>query len=169
MRRSSAPGRRSRRRAARGGILAEPESPRVRVGYLDDQQPVGIGSRAAQLADRAARVQRQGAPAVGVRRRRDGRHHARRLSLEQRAEAPEVRWREPDVGAGIPQRTLERSEEARQIVDARAREQFRADREKRAVDAQIRPVLPLAQRAQERGRLAWAERHPHGVRGLEPR
>ena len=146
-------------------LVAKPERSRVGVGYLDDEQPVGIGARAAQLADRAARVQRQRAPAVGVGRRRDGRHHARRLPLEQRPEAAEVRGREPDVGAGVPQRPLERAEEARQVVHAGPREQFGADREQRAVDAQIRPVLALAERAQERRRLAGPERHPQRVGG----
>ncbi len=136
---------------------------------LDDEQRVGIGARTAQLADRATRVQRKGAPAVGIGRGRDGRHHARRLPFEQRTEASEVRRREADVGSGIPKRTLERSEEARRVVDVRSREQFGTDREQRAVDAQIRPVIALAKHAQERGRLSWAERHPQGVRGLEPR
>ena len=110
-----------------------------------------------QLADGAARVQRQGAPAVGVGRRRDGRHDARRLRFEQRPEAPEVSRREPDVGAAVPQGPLERTEEARQIVNSRARKQFRADGEQGAVDPQVGPVRARAERAQECGRLAGAE------------
>ena len=44
-----------------------------------------------------------------------------------------------------------------------------SDREQRAVDAQIGPVLALAERAHERGRLAGAERHPQRVGGLKAR
>jgi hypothetical protein len=148
-------------------VLAEPESPWVGIRYLDDEHAFGIGPGAAQLTDRAAGMQRQGAPAVGIGRCSDRRHHPRRLPLEQRAEAPEVRGREPDVGARIPQRPLQRTEETREIVNALAREQFGENREQRAVDPQIRPVLPLAQRAQERGRLAGTQRNPQGVGGLE--
>ena len=112
-------------------------------------------------------MQRQRAPAVGVGRRGDGRHHARRLSFEQRPEAPEVRGREPDVGAAVSQRPLERTEEARQVRDAGPGEQLGEDREQRTVDTQICPVLALAERAQEGRRLAGAERHAQRVVGLQ--
>ena len=53
-------------------------------------------------------------------------------------------------------------------MNAGPREQFGKNREQRAVDAQIRPVLALAERAQERRRLAGAERHTQRVDGLQP-
>jgi hypothetical protein len=52
-------------------------------------------------------------------------------------------------------------------MNAGPREQFGADREQRAVDAQICPVLALAERAHERRRLAGAQRHTQRVVGLE--
>jgi hypothetical protein len=80
-------------------------------------------------------MQRQRAPAILIGRGHDGRHHARALPLEERAEAPEVRRRELDVGAVGEQRALERPEEAGQVVHSAAREEFGADCEKRTVDA----------------------------------
>ncbi len=151
----------------RMAILAEAERSRIGVRDLNDEQPIGIGTRAVQFADRATRVQRQGAPAVGIGGRRDGRHHARGPRFEQRPEAAEVRGREIDVGAGGPQRPLERTEETRQVMHARPREQFSKNREQRTVDAQICPVLALAERTQKRRRLAGAERHPQGVDGRQ--
>ncbi len=93
----------------------------------------------------------------------DGRHHARRLPFEQRTEAAEVGGRELDIRARAKQRPLERAEEAGQVMDAGPREQLRADREQCAVDAQIGPVLALAERAQKRGRLARTERYAQRV------
>ena len=95
-----------------GVLVPEPERPREGIRNLHDEHPIGIGARAAQFGDRPAGVQRQGAPAVGVRRRRDGRHHARCLLLEQRPEAAKVGRGEFDVGAHVPQRPLERTVEA---------------------------------------------------------
>ncbi len=66
-------------------------------------------------------------------------------------------------------RPLERTVEAGQVVHAVPREQFGAHREQRAVDAQIRPVLALAERAKERGGLAGTEGHAQRVFGVEPR
>ena len=91
------------------------------------------------------------------------------LSFEQRPEATEVRGCESDVGACVPQRPFERTEEARQVMHARPREQFGKNREQRTVDAQICPVLALTQRAQERRRLAGPKRHPQRVGRLDPR
>jgi hypothetical protein len=90
-------------------------------------------------------------------------------ALEQWSEAAKVRGRELDVGTHVPQRPLERTVEARQVVHTGSREQFGADREQRAVHAQIHPVLALAEGAHERRRLAGAERHPQPVGGVEPR
>jgi hypothetical protein len=45
------------------------------------------------------------------------------------------------------------TEEARQVVNAVAREQFGTHRKQGTKDAQIGPVLTLAERPQERGRL----------------
>jgi hypothetical protein len=53
-------------------------------------------------------------------------------------------------------------------MNAGPREQFGADREQRAVDAQICPVLALAECTHERRRLAGAERHTQRVVGLQP-
>ena len=66
----------------------------------------------------------------------------------------------------IPQRPLERTVEAGKVMDAGTREQFGADREQRTVDAQIRPVLALAERTQERGGLAGPEWHSQSVFGV---
>ncbi len=148
---------------------AQPERARVGVGDLDNEQPIRIGARAVQLADRATGVKRQRAPAVGIGRRRDSGHHARALSFEQWPKAAEVRGDEPDVGAAVAQRPLERTEEARQVVDAVAREQFGEYRDQRAVDAQIGPVIAFAECAHERGRLAGAQGHPQRVGGLKAR
>jgi hypothetical protein len=54
-------------------------------------------------------------------------------------------------------------------VHAGTREQFGTDREQRAVDAKIRPVLALAERTQERGRLTGPQGHSQRVFGVEPR
>ena len=62
-------------------LFAQPERARVGVGHLDDEKPIRVGARAVQLANRAARVQRQGAPAVGVGRSCDRRHHPWGLGL----------------------------------------------------------------------------------------
>ena len=91
-------------------------SPNVR-GYASDTSTTSSRSGSAParciFIDRATGVQRQGTPAVGVGRSCDGRHHARRLPLEQRTEAAEVGGRELDIRARAKQRPLERAEEAR--------------------------------------------------------
>ena len=150
-------------------LFAEPERPRVGVGDLDDEQPFRVGARAVQFADRAACVQRQGAPTVGVGRRRDRRHHPRGLGLQQWTEATEVRGGELDVGTHVAQGPLERTVRSRTGNGRRTGEQFGADGEQRAGDAKIRPVLALAQGTQERRWLAGPERHSQRVFGVEPR
>jgi hypothetical protein len=114
-------------------------------------------------------MQRQRAPTVCVGRRCDRRHHPRGLGLKQRTEAAEIRGGELDVGARIPQRPLEWTVETGEVVHAGTREQFGTDREQRAVDAKIRPVLALAERTQERGRLTGPQGHSQSVFGVEPR
>ena len=135
---------------------------------LDHEQAGGIGARAAELLDRAAGVQREAAPARLVGRAGDRRHHPRRLLLEQRLEAAEVRRGEADVGAGVAQRALDRAEEAGEVVDVRMLEGLRPGEQQGAVDPQLRPIVALAERRHERRRLAGAERDPERVRRLEP-
>ena len=141
---------------------------REALGDLDDEQAVRIAPRAVQLVDRAARVEREAAVAVAVRRRRDRRHHPRRLLREQRLEPAEVRRREADVRARVAQHPLERAEEPGQVVHVRVVEDVAADREQRAVDAQVLPVVAPAERLEELRRLPGAERDSERVGRLEP-
>ena len=165
--RSSAPGRRSRRRAAHGDVSPSPNV----LGYDSDTSTMSSRSGSAPArrnspivppacSDREHQPSASGGVATVVITRGACR-------FEQRPEAPEVRGRELDVGAGCQQRPLERTEEARQVVHAGPREQFGADREQRAVHPKVGPVLALAERTQERGRLAGAERDAQRVVGCQ--
>ena len=142
---------------------------------LHDEHAVRIGARAVQLVDRPAGVEREAAVAVPVGRRGHRRHHPRRLLFEQRREAPEIRRREADVRAGVAQHPLERPEEPRQVVHIRVVEDVAAHREQGAVDAQVLPVVALAERLEELGRLPGPKRDservgwPGAARQLHPR
>ena len=63
---------------------------------------------------------------------------------------------EADVRAGVAQDALDRAEEAREVVDVGVVEELGADQEQGAVDAQVLPVVALAERLQQRRRLARA-------------
>ena len=145
--------------AARAGTL----------GHLDHQQAIGIGGGAVELGVGAARVQGEAAPAVLVGRGGHGRHHARALLLEQGREAPEVRGREADVGALVAERALDRPPEAGEDVDAGVRVRLRPGEEQGAPDPQLLPVVAVAQRGHEGGRLAWSERDRERVAGPHAR
>ena len=135
---------------------------------LDDAEAIGVLARAAQLRDRGAGVQREAAPAVGVGRRRGGRHHPRALLLQQRREAAKVGGGEGDVGSLVAQRALDRAVEAREVVHAGMLEDLRVDEQQRAVDAQLLPVVALAQRVEQRPRLARSQRDADACRGPRP-
>ena len=66
-------------------------------------------------------------------------------------------------GAGVAQRPLDRAEEAGEVVDVGVVEELGADQQQRAVDAQVLPVVALAERLQQRGGLAGAQRDAEGV------
>ena len=118
-----------------------PARVRVPLGGLHDEQAVRIAPRAVQLVNRAARVEREAAVAVAVRRRRDRRHHPRRLLREERLEPAEVRGREADVRARVAQHPLERAEEPGQVVHIRVVEEVAAHGQQRPVDPQVLPVV----------------------------
>ena len=92
-----------------------------------------------------------------------GDHDPRRLLLEERREAAEVGGGEADVRARVAQGPLERAEEAGQVVDAGMVEELGADQQQRAVDPQLLPVGPLAERLQQRRRLPRPERDAQRV------
>ena len=129
------------------------------------------GSAPARCSSRqrAAGVQREAAPAVGVGRRGDRGHHPRRAAARAAASK-----RRKSAGAKLMLAPWSRSSRSigpkkpRQVVDVRVVEHlaYQAS-EQRAVDAQVLPVVALAERLQERGRLAGAERDPERVGRLE--
>ena len=154
-RRRSRPARRSRRRAGRAGTRAA--SPTVR-GKRSETSTISSRSGSAPArcssAIGGAGVQRQAAPAVGVGRRRGGRHHARRLLLEQRREAAEVGRREADVRA---LRRAARARSGRRTPTGSGRwggEELGADEQQRAVDPQVLPVVAL-RRAPRSSAAGW--------------
>ncbi len=145
----------------------EPAGARVGLRDLDDQEAVGVGARARELADRGPGVKREAAPALGIGPRRHRRHHVRRLGGEDRREAAEVGRREADVRAAVAQRPLDRPEEAREVVHVRVLEDLAEHREQRAVDAQVDPVVTARERLHKGRRLPRAERDAQRVGGAD--
>jgi len=90
---------------------------------------------------------------------------ARALALVEGAEAAEVCRGEADRGSGVAERPLEGPVEAGEQVDPGAAEELGPDSEQRAVDAQVLPVVALAERRQEARRLPRPERQAEGVVG----
>ena len=66
-------------------VGGEPAGAGEAPGDLDDQEALGVVPGAANLGRGAAGVQREAAPAVGVRRGGRGRHHPWVLLLQQGA------------------------------------------------------------------------------------
>ncbi len=143
----------------------QPRGPRIARRGLDDEQPVGVLGGAVDLADRAAGVERERAPSIGVGGGNDRAHDPRALALVKRTEAAEVGRSEADRGPGVAERPLEGPVEAGEQVDPGAAEQFGPDAEQGAVHAEVLPVVALAERRQEARRLARTERQPEGVVG----
>ena len=114
-------------------------------------------------------MQRERAPAVGVGSRGDRAHHPRALALVEGGEAAEVGGGEADLGAGVAEGPLERTVEAGEQMDARAGEQLGPDAEQGAVDAEVGPVVALAEGVEEARRLPGAERQPERVGGADER
>src|SRR2546423_4014556 len=114
-----------------------------------------------------AGVQREAAPPLLIGRGRRGRHYPRLLLGQQRLEAAEVGGGEADVRSRIAQHSLDWPEEAAEVVDLGMVEEPRADRQQRAVDAQLLPIVTLAQGGEQAGRLARAQGYPEAVAGLE--
>ncbi len=112
-------------------------------------------------------MEREGAPALRVRRRRGRRHDAWALLLQERGEAAKVGRSERDVRALVAKRSLERAEEAGEVVNVLVVEELGADAEERAVDLEVLPVVALAERRHEVRRLAGGERDAERVRGKE--
>ena len=140
------------------------ERGREPLGDLHDQQAVRILAGPAQLTDRAPGMERQAAPALAGGRGSHRRHHPRALLLQQRGEPAEVGRGEADVRAALAERALDRAEEAREVVHARVVEERGADQQQGAVDAEVLPVVPFAQRREERRGLAGAQRASQGCR-----
>ena len=136
--------------------------------HLDDEQPVGIRRRrdAARRSVPPACSERLHQPSAsgGVATVAITRGAS---ALEQRLEAAEVRGGEADVGARITQGALDRAEEARQVVHVGCENTSVPGEQQRAVDAQLGPVVALAERREELRRLARAERDPERVGGLD--
>jgi hypothetical protein len=122
-----------------------------------------VAPGAQELGERAAGVQRERAAPVGIRGCGHGGHDPRPLALHEGGEAAKVRRREPDVGAGVAEGALDRAEEARQVVDAGMGEQLGAHGQQGSVHPQLLPVAALAQGAEQRRRLARAERQAQRV------
>ncbi len=166
--RRSPPARRSRRRGGHGGTRAAGRDVRG-----NSSETSTISSRSGSSAD--AEQLLEVLPACSerlhqpsrVRRRGGRRHHPGRLLLEHRLEAAEVGGGEADVGALVAQHALDRAVEARQVVDVRVVEERGEDEQQGRPDPQLLPVVPLAERLEQRRRLAGSERHREGVLGLE--